>query len=95
MKDYNGCGGGSSGGDGGSAAESGSCTVVVGAVNVRASASTSSEAVATYGYGDTFYYDSIVRNGECSWMSYIGGSGNRRYVCGKTPSGECYVSPCP
>ena len=69
--------------------------VIVDAVNVRASASTSSEIVATYGNGDTFYYDSIVRNSECSWISYIGGSGNRRYVCGKSSSGYCYVSPCP
>ena len=70
-------------------------TVVCDSINVRASASTSSEAVASYAYGDTFYYDSIVRNSECNWVSYIGGSGNRRYVCGKSPSGDCYLSPCP
>ena len=81
--------------NGGTESTEGSVTVVVDQLNVRASASTSSEAVATYGNGDSFYYDSIVRNSECTWLSYIGGSGNRRYVCGKSPSGYCYVSPCP
>ena len=70
-------------------------TVTADALNVRSSASTSGSVVATYGYGDTFYYDSIVRNSECNWVSYISYSGARRYVCGKTPSGECYISPCP
>ena len=87
-------GGTSGGGDGGSS-NSGQCTVVVDQLNVRASSSTSSEVVATYGYGDIIAYDSVVTNGECTWISYIGGSGNRRYVCGKNPSGSCYVSPCP
>ena len=70
-------------------------TVICGAINVRAAATTNSEAVAEYVKGDTFYYDSIVRNSECNWVSYIANSGNRRYVCGRTPSGECYLSPCP
>ena len=86
--------GGSSGGDGGSST-SGTVTVVVDQLNVRASSSTSSSVVATYAYGDIIAYDSVVTNSECTWISYIGGSGNRRYVCGKTPSGTCYVTPCP
>ena len=86
--------GGSSGG-GSSSSTSGSATVTASALNVRASASSSSESVAKYYNGETIKYDSIVKNSECTWLSYIGGSGNRRYVCGKTASGTCYVSPCP
>ena len=85
--------GGSSGG--GSSGSSGTVTVVVDSLNVRASATASSEAVAQYAYGDIIYYDSKTTNSECTWLSYIGGSGNRRYVCGKTAGGSCYVSPCP
>ena len=59
------------------------------------SSSTSSSSVAQYYKGETIRYDKIVKNSECTWLSYIGGSGNRRYVCGKTASGSCYVSPCP
>ena len=70
-------------------------TVLCEVINVRAGASTSTEAVAEYYQGNTFYYDSIVTNSECAWFSYIGNSGNRRYVCAKTPSGQCYLSPCP
>ena len=86
--------GGSSGG-GSSSSTSGSATVTATSLNVRASASSSSESVAKYYNGETIKYDSIVKNSECTWLSYIGGSGNRRYVCGKTASGSCYVSPCP
>ena len=86
-------GGSSSGGS--TSNTSGSVTVTASSLNVRASASTSSSSVAKYYNGETIKYDSIVKNSECTWLSYIGGSGNRRYVCGKTPSGTCYVSPCP
>ena len=86
-------GGGSSGGS--SSDSSGRATVTASAVNVRASASTSSEVVAKYYNGESVPYDKIVKNSECTWLSYIAASGNRRYVCGKTPSGSCYVSPCP
>lgn len=85
--------GDNSGGD--STNKSGYVTVTASALNVRSSASSSSSCVAKYYNGETLYYDSIVKNSECTWLSYIGGSGNRRYVCGKTSSGSCYVSPCP
>lgn len=85
--------GDNSGGD--STNKSGYVTVTASALNVRSSASSSSSSVAKYYNGETFYYDSIVKNSECTWLSYIGSSGNRRYVCGKTSSGSCYVSPCP
>ena len=70
-------------------------TVVCSVINVRAAPSTSSEVVAEYYNGNTVYYDSIVRNSECDWVSYIAASGNRRYVCGQLPDGTCYLSPCP
>ena len=85
----------SGGGDTPVAPNAGQCTVVVSELNVRASPSTSSEVVATYGYGDVIVYDSIVDGDGRKWISYIGGSGNRRYVCGKDSNGSCYVSPCP
>ena len=72
----------------------GTCIVVVEQLNVRAAPSTSSEIVATYSYQDEIVYDSIVDNEGIKWMSYVGGSGNRRYVCGKS-NGYCYVTPCP
>ena len=86
-------GGGSSGGS--TTNTSGTATVTASAVNVRSSASTSGSVVASYSKGETFNYDSVVKNSECSWLSYISYSGPRRYVCGKTASGSCYVSPCP
>lgn len=70
-------------------------TITASTLNVRSSASSSSTIVAQYFEGETLKYDSIVKNSECTWLSYIAGSGNRRYVCGKTASGKCYVSPCP
>ena len=87
-------GGSSSGGDS-TSSQSGYVTVTASALNVRSSASTSGSSVAQYYEGETLYYDSIVKNSECTWLSYIGSSGNRRYVCGKTAGGSCYVSPCP
>ena len=82
-------------GGGSSSSSSGSVKVTASALNVRASSSTSSSSVAKYYKGETINYDKIVKNSECTWLSYVGGSGKRRYVCGKTPSGTCYVSPCP
>ena len=82
--------------DGGSSTNtSGTATVTASALNVRSSASSSSSSVATYYKGESFNYDKIVKNSECSWLSYVSYSGSRRYVCGKTASGSCYVSPCP
>ena len=89
--------GGSSGGGsgGGSAPATGTATVVVDALNVRSSPSTSSEVVAQYAYGQTFNYDSIVDGEGHKWFSYISWSGPRRYVCGRDSGGFCYTSPCP
>ena len=87
--------GGNGGNGGGDAPSSGTCTVVTSQLNVRASPSTSAEIVAYYSYGEQIVYDSIVDGDSRKWLSYIGGSGNRRYVCGRDSDGTCYVSPCP
>ena len=87
--------GGSSGGDGGSSGGSGRATVTASSLNVRVEPSSSSESVAKYYEGESVPYDGFVTNSECTWLTYIASSGNRRYVCGKTASGSCYVSPCP
>ena len=58
----------------------GTATVIVNALNVRNDPSTNGAVVATYGYGQTFNYDSyIIANGYV-WLSYISHSGHRRYV---------------
>lgn len=81
--------------DGSSTNTSGQVTITASALNVRSSPSSSSTCVAKYYNGESLKYDSIIKNSECTWLSYIASSGNRRYVCGKTASGKCYVSPCP
>lgn len=48
--------------------------------NVRASASTNSAIVAMYKAGESLKYDSKVTAGGYVWLSYVGGSGKRRYV---------------
>lgn len=39
-----------------------------------------SPAVAYYNYGQAIYYDSYIMSNGYAWISYIGASGNRRYV---------------
>jgi len=61
-------------------------------VNVRSSPSTSSTAVAQYKAGETVKYDQVVVQDGRTWISYIGGSGNRRYCCAIDKDGSQYVS---
>ena len=86
---------GDSSSGGGSSGGSGRATVTASSLNVRVEPSSSSESVAKYYEGESVPYDGFVTNSECTWLTYIANSGNRRYVCGKTASGTCYVSPCP
>ncbi len=66
----------------------GTATILVQALNVRAEPSTSSEVVATYRQGDKVNYDSyIIANGYV-WLSYIGGSGKRRYIAEGADNGN-------
>ena len=61
------------------------------AVKVRAGPSTSTAHVATYSAGETVNYDKTVENEGRLWISYIGGSGNRRYCCARDTNGETYI----
>ncbi|KAH0786317.1 YSIRK-type signal peptide-containing protein [Histomonas meleagridis] len=61
-------------------------------VNVRASPSTSSAVVAQYSAGQSVTYDSIYSNEGRTWISYIGGSGNRRYCCAIDTNGAQYIT---
>lgn len=49
-------------------------------INVRALPSTSSEIVAMYKKGQKVHYDSVYEGDGYRWISYIGGSGKRRYM---------------
>ena len=64
--------------------QSGECKVLVDTLNVRASAGLNGEVVAAYSNGDTFKYDAYIDVDGIRWVSYIGGSGNRRYVARRT-----------
>lgn len=48
--------------------------------NIREKASTKSAIVGSYNKGQKVVYDSKVTAGGYVWLSYIGGSGKRRYV---------------
>ena len=60
-------------------------------VKVRTGPSTSTESVAVYSAGETVKYDKTVENEGRLWISYIGGSGNRRYCCARDTNGETYI----
>ena len=60
--------------------EDGTMAVTVSAVNVRTAPSTSAEVVAVYDEGEEFRYDSVYSAEGYIWVSYIGQSGERRYV---------------
>jgi len=48
--------------------------------NIRSNASTGSSVVGLYSKGQSVNYDSKVTAGGYVWLSYVGASGNRRYV---------------
>lgn len=48
--------------------------------NIRSGAGTGHSVVGSYNAGQTVNYDSKVVAGGYVWLSYIGASGNRRYV---------------
>lgn len=67
----------------------GAGTVVVSKLNVREQPKTNeSNIVATYEEGDIIYFDSYVVVNGYHWISYVGGSGNRRYVASGTVSSD-------
>lgn len=67
----------------------GAGTVVVSKLNVREQPKTNeNNIVASYEEGDTIYFDSYVVANGYHWISYIGGSGNRRYVASGTANAD-------
>lgn len=56
--------------------------------NVRSAPNTRAEIVATYGVGQSIHYDSVYECDGYRWISYIGGSGKRRYVAFRKLSGD-------
>lgn len=69
--------------------ETGTFTVEVSALNVRASAGLSGEIVAVYTAGQAINYDGWIDNDGYIWITYIAGSGNRRYVAvGQSQNGK-------
>jgi N-acetylmuramoyl-L-alanine amidase CwlA len=60
--------------------QNGTARVLVDTLNVRTEPSKNAEVVARYSENDTFSYDAYIDNDGIRWVSYIGGSGKRRYV---------------
>ncbi|WP_338630559.1 N-acetylmuramoyl-L-alanine amidase [Clostridium baratii] len=58
----------------------GRCTVIVDELNIREKPSTNSKAVGKYRKGELVNYDYYVDNEGYRWISWIGASGNRRYM---------------
>lgn len=56
--------------------------------NVRSAPNTRAEIVAQYGVGQSINYDSVYECDGYRWISYIGGSGKRRYVACRRLSGD-------
>ncbi|KXT73207.1 Phage lysin [Streptococcus sp. DD10] len=73
--------------------EVGIFTVEVSALNVRVGAGLGAEIVAVYTAGQEINYDGWCDVDGYIWITYIGGSGNRRYVAvGQSESGRRVTS---
>lgn len=73
--------------------KSGTFTVEVSALNVRAAAGLNAEIVAVYSAGQEINYDGWCDVDGYIWITYIGGSGNRRYVAvGQSENGQRVTS---
>lgn len=76
-------------GDGRITEENGTFTVEVSALNVRDKAGLDGAIVAVYGAGETINYDGYCDKDGYIWVTYIGASGNRRYVAvGQSENGQ-------
>ena len=73
--------------------ETGKMTVKVSLINVRDKPGLDGNVVATYGYGEVFYYDSVYINDGYIWVSYVSHSGHRRYVAAGEEKGRRNVVP--
>lgn len=58
----------------------GTCKVLVENLNIRTAPSLNAEVVASWSANDTFNYDGYVDAEGIRWVTYVGNSGNRRYV---------------
>ncbi|WP_338630310.1 N-acetylmuramoyl-L-alanine amidase [Clostridium baratii] len=58
----------------------GRCTVIVDELNIREKPSTKSKVVGKYRKGESVNYDYYVDNEGYRWISWVGASGNRRYM---------------
>lgn len=56
--------------------------------NVRSAPNTNAPIVAQYGVGQEINYDSVYECDGYRWISYVGGSGKRRYVACRRLSGD-------
>lgn len=70
--------------------ESADARVLVEALNVRTAPSLSADIVATYHEGDVIHYDQVYNGDGYRWISYVGNSGNRRYVACRDTDGTPY-----
>lgn len=74
--------------------EDGKCTVITDTLNIRSKPNDKSEIVGKYSRGESVIYDLVVITEKYVWISWVGGSGNRRYMVVKVRStgtryGEC------
>lgn len=60
--------------------QNGKCTVVIDELMIREKPSTNSDSVGSYSKGESVIYDYYVDNEGYRWISWIGGSGKRRYM---------------
>lgn len=60
--------------------QKGRCTVIVDELMIREKPSTKSKSVGSYKRGESVSYDYYVDNEGYRWISWIGASGNRRYM---------------
>lgn len=73
--------------------ETGTFTVEVSALNVRAAAGLDAEIVAVYTTGQEINYDGWCDKDGYIWITYIAASGNRRYVAvGQSENGRRVTS---
>ena len=57
---------------------------IIETLNIRTAPSKNAEVVATYSSGNEFKYDGYIDADGVRWVTYIGQSGNRRYVARRT-----------
>ncbi|WP_051372995.1 N-acetylmuramoyl-L-alanine amidase [Clostridium sp. Ade.TY] len=72
----------------------GKCTVIVDELMIRERPSTNSKAVGSYTRGESVNYDYYIDNEGYRWISWIGASGNRRYMAVRVLSSNKRYGKC-